>query len=110
MTYTWEILWLDTKDVVDPNGVTLSKAVLEVQFKRVGTDDDSNRFAIGGVAALNTDALESSSFIAFESLTEEQVLNWVTAEIGQNNVDDFDARILAKKERYGKVMTEVPWS
>ena len=70
-TYTWEILSLKRRTVG-----ALSDAVVKVTWKRKGLDDSSNTGTFESV--IKFDAPSTEGFIAYASLTENDVIGWVT--------------------------------
>ena len=74
ITYTWKITGLKTKNVSDDK----QAAVVQTYWKKIGTDADGNEGTFSGATPFTVDPTdESGPFIAFEDLTEEDVLDWI---------------------------------
>lgn len=91
ITYTWEVTSLKTKNVSDDK----QNAVVQTYWKKIGTDssnlDDNGdpvKGEFSGATPFTVDPTDDSGpFIAFEELTEEDVLDWIkTIVVGQYEV------------------------
>jgi len=80
LTYTWQIE--DMKRNSSDDGV------FKVSYVVWAADAEEKRYSsINGEVNLIPNP-ESESFIAYEDLTENIVLNWVQAEVNQQEVED----------------------
>lgn len=104
-SYTWKINHLDT--ALSENG--LEKVVKSCRWSVDATDGESTSVSTYGYA--NFTAPETDSFVAYDSLTEQQVLDWVWA----NGVDkaltekSLDDQIDAIKNPPIKILRN-PWA
>jgi hypothetical protein len=115
LTYTWKITSLKKKDEVNSEGATLTGAIVQTYWEVEGTDESGNKGTFSGATPFTAQNVPAGSFVAFEELTEENVIGWV-----QNVVDNdptykshIDERI--QKQIDVEVETEVteadlPWS
>lgn len=80
LTYTWTVE--DMKRNFDDGGV------FKVSYVVWAADAEEKRYSsINGEVNLTPNP-ESESFVAYEDLTENAVLNWVLAEVNQQEVED----------------------
>ena len=116
ITYTWEVTSLKTKNVSDDK----QNAVVQTYWKKIGTDSsnlDNNgdpvKGEFSGATPFTVDPTDDSGpFIAFEELTEEDVLAWIkTIVVGQYEVhvneqikQQIDQKINPVKE------ASMPWA
>lgn len=102
-TYTWSIVNIKrTNDI--------NKGVTSVQYK-VALQDGDNSLATE-LHARFTPNPDSADFIAFESLSESDVVDWVKAQLGENGVSDLE-RLLAEaltRKLHPETVSEIPWS
>jgi len=110
MTYTWSIIKLKTRDVVNAEGVTLSDAVVSVQWIKTGVDDDGNGAQVVGWFEPSADNVGASDFVAFTDLTESAVAAWVEAGIDPDLNEAYNNKILEKIKEQAAVERAVPWS
>jgi hypothetical protein len=74
ITYTWKITGLKTKDVAEDKPA----AIVQTYWQKIGTDSDGNEGTFSGATPFTVDPSdESGPFVAFEDLTEENVLDWI---------------------------------
>ena len=84
ITYTWTITNMSVLQTPEPN------FVVDARWLCSGTDGTN-------VAELDGDSTftqqEGPTFVPYASLTEAIVLEWVTAELGENGVSSVEACI-----------------
>ena len=106
-TYTWEIIGLKRRTVG-----ALSDAIVKVTYRRKGVDDSSNTGTYESV--IKFDAPSTEGFIAYASLTENNVIDWVTDIIEDDEVDWIKILIDRKIAELIDIPTEItsdfPWS
>ena len=106
-TYTWEIIGLKRRTVG-----ALSDAVVQVTYRRKGVDDSSNTGTSDGI--IKFDNPSSSGFIAYASLTEADVVGWVTTVLSAGHIASLKERIDRQIAELVNTPTEVtsnfPWS
>lgn len=77
-TLTYKINRLKVKDQVNADGETLRNAVVQTYWTVTGTDEQGHTAEFAGATPFTAENVPAGSFTAFESLTEETVLGWVT--------------------------------
>ena len=106
-TYTWEIIGLKRRTVG-----ALSDAVVQVTWRRKGIDDSLNVGDVMGTYIFDNPSTEG--FIAYASLTENNVIGWVTDIIEDDEVDWIKILIDRKIAELIDIPTEItsdfPWS
>ena len=108
ITYSFEIVRLKT---VDTDSHT--KVVKQIEYRYKGLDGDTGiSHTVENSIELDTDTIEV--FIDYENLTEETVLQWVSANTHEdiirdwnNSIDIHIARTIT--ERSKTVQTKLPW-
>jgi hypothetical protein len=92
-TYAWTINTLYTKDVTK-DGTTYSDAILRVEATLTGTSE-----SIGSINAesyfdldMNVDNIDSS-FTAYGSVTEANVVSWVEGRVGSTQLAEIKTGI-----------------
>lgn len=78
-TYKWTITMLECV----PNANGLENIVQTIRWKLSG-DDEVNSTEISGVTSIAQP--DPTSFVQYTSLTEEQVVTWLIATIGEEGV------------------------
>ena len=96
ITYTWNCTTVDTY----PTKSDQTDVIFNVHWRLMGVDDTENE-NVGdsyGVASLDTEDL--STFTAFADITEADVIGWVEAALGEDQVaalkTSIDAQIAEK--------------
>jgi hypothetical protein len=78
ITYTWKITGLKTKDVSEEKPA----AIVQTYWQKIGTDTNGNQGTFSGATPFTVDPSDDSGpFIAFEDLTEENVLDWIKSVV-----------------------------
>ena len=106
-TYTWEITGLKRRTVG-----ALSDAVVKVTWNRKGVDSSSNTAIIGGVCLFDEPSTEG--FTAYASLTEANVLGWITDIITDDEIAaikvTIDRNIAELVNTPTEITSSFPWS
>ena len=92
ITYTWNCTTVDTY----PTKSDQADVIFNVHWRLMGVDDTENE-NVGdsyGVASLDTEDL--STFTAFADITEANVISWVEAALGEDQVTALKASIDAQ--------------
>ena len=110
MNYSWQILKLSTRDQINTDGTVLSNAVVQIKWKRSGIDGDGNTAFVLGYTNLTAEDVPEGSFVPFESLTEETVVNWLESAISSQRLKEFNDKIQNKIYQLSTVDRELPWS
>lgn len=109
ITYTWEVSSLKVKDVSD----TRPNAVVQTYWKKIGTDENGNSGTFSGATPFTLDPNDDSGpFIAFEDLTEEDVLTWIKSvvvggyevHVNEKIQEQIDQKIIPVSEK------TLPWA
>jgi hypothetical protein len=89
ITYTWNCTTVDTYPTKDDK----ADVIFNVHWRLTGADDteDKNAADSFGVASLDTEDL--STFTAFADITEADVIGWVEAALGEEQVASIKAGI-----------------
>lgn len=97
-TFTWSIAQLERN--TSDNGVVIA------HWRCEGVDGDNSTGAYGTVSF--TPDPTADDFIAFDALTEADVLGWVNAEVSK---EDTEASLQAQLDEMANPTTEVgmPW-
>ena len=109
MTYTWQVINLITRTELSSDGVSLPEAVVNIHWRRVGVDDNSNTASVNGYAPLETTGVLAADFISFNDLTEENVTTWLNSVLA-DKIDSYNTKIVAKIAKSGETTKAVPWS
>lgn len=84
ITYTWKITGIKVQDQ-GPN----TNAVVQTYWTKTGQDPEGNSGTFSGATPFNAANVPPESFIPFNQLTEEIVINWVKSFI----VDHYEKHI-----------------
>ena len=98
-TFNWSIAQLERN--TSDNGVIIA------HWRCTGVDGDNSTGAYGTTSF--TPDPQADDFIAFDALTEADVLGWVHAEVSQ---EDTEASLQAKLDEMANPTTDVgmPWA
>lgn len=115
MTYTWKITGLQKKDQVNSEGATLEGAVVQTYWEMVGTDENGDTAKFSGATPFSAADVPAGSFVAFEELTEANVLAWVQNVVNNDTVylAHIEERIrneIDKDSISDIAQTSLPWS
>jgi hypothetical protein len=107
ITYTWKITGMKVQDL--PNK---PKAVVQTYWKKTGTDENSIEGEFTGATPFTVDPTdESGTFIAFEELTEQDVIDWVKSVVVGSyeiHVDSIIQKTINGK-KFPVVEETLPW-
>jgi len=108
ITYTWKVT-----SVKKGNVDSLSDVVLNVRWEKKGVDGDGNEGKFQGATPFA--APHESSFVPYNELTEEIVLNWVKAVVVDSYEEHVNGQIQKQIDALKNPVTEVsdndlPWS
>lgn len=96
ISYSWKLTSLKKRNVDNLNGV-----VFQTYWQKIGTDEDGNIGIFQGATPFDPAKVDANSFISFEQLTEETVLNWIKAVVigsYEENVNSEIARQIEEKK------------
>tara|TARA_B100000427_G_scaffold63532_1_gene50226 strand:+ start:1773 stop:2096 length:324 start_codon:yes stop_codon:yes gene_type:complete len=107
MVLTWKITSLDT--IKSQN--SLSDIVYNIGWKLIGSKSGFTYEKTGQAVHLSTP--ESSSFVAYNSLTESQVVTWLKAFLGSTEVTAIETEVTTEVDALIDANTEsnkaLPW-
>ena len=115
MTYTWKITGLQKRDQVNSEGATLAGAVVQTYWEMEGTDEQGEKAKFSGATPFSAADVAAGSFVAFEELTEANVLAWVqnVVENDPTYAAHIEGRIrndIDKASISDIAQTSLPWS
>lgn len=115
MTYTWKITGLQKRDQVNSEGATLAGAVVQTYWEMEGTDENGDKAKFSGATPFSAADVAAGSFVAFEELTEANVLAWVqnVVENDPTYAAHIEGRIrneIDKSSVSDIAQTSLPWS
>lgn len=84
--YTWTVTNLYTMQQPDPN------YVVNVLWDLTGVDGEYTALLSGNTVF---DSSQSSSFIPYDQLTNDIVIGWVQADLGEAGIANFEASVQA---------------
>ena len=79
ITYTWKMKEIRVMDETNSEGKVLKDAVVRTMWRKIGTDDDGVEGDFMGATPLTAANVPEGDFKALNTLTEEQVLEWIKA-------------------------------
>ena len=77
ITYTWKITGIERYATHE----SLSNVVVAVHWRLEASDANNNYGCHWGVQQLDLSRMDAENFVSFESLTEEQVIQWAINDI-----------------------------
>ena len=111
ITYTWEVTGLKVKnEVID--GVTYENAVCQTYWRKTGTDENGNAGSFSGATPFTLDPTDGSGpFIAYDDLTEADIITWIKAVVVGDYENHVNARIQEQIDQIVNPVTEptLPW-
>ena len=107
ITYEWKLTSIKTKDVEDKTNV-----VFQTYWTLTGTDEEGNIGTFSGVTPLDLNSLKEGTFVAFEDLTEEMIIEWIKSKI-KDSYEDHVLTVIQRSINNSKEKaistTEFPW-
>ena len=107
ITYTWAVTGLKKKD--EGNN---KDAVVQTYWTKTGTDDDDNTGVFAGATPFTS--VNASAFVAFDELTEANVLTWIkdVADVDGPYKDHINAQIQKQIDEAitPVVDADMPWA
>ena len=115
LEYTWKLTGLKRQ-----SNETIDSAVVGTNWKLTGTDEDGYQGTFTGATPFELHTINTGSFIAYESLTEELVLGWVKEVVsGSNRTSNYMTHIngqILKEIQHNKypkadiAENDMPWA
>lgn len=110
INYVWEIVNMETKDETNESGDVLQNSVVRVTWKRVGTDTDGVTHSFLGSSWFTSVDKSTDSFVNFFSLTEDQVVGWLTDKLTDGEILKIDNIIERRIDKKNTIVRQAPWS
>ena len=88
-TYTWTIAALDCSNTDD----AFPAKVITAHWRLDGEFLSGGQFSAGVYGTVSFEEPEADSFVPFDQLTEEQVIGWLEAALGDEQVAEYKANI-----------------
>lgn len=104
--YTWRVSRVRVRDISEDRKNT----VVQTYWEKTGTDELGNTGTFTGVTPFTVDAT-AESFVPFDQLTEEIVLDWIKQQVVGNYQDRVDTIIQEQILEKQQSITEpqLPW-
>ena len=92
ITYTWDCKTVDTY----PTKSDKTDVIFNVHWRLNGVDDTEDENAADSYGVVSLDTEDLSTFTAFADITEADVIGWVEAALGEEQVTALKASIDAQ--------------
>ena len=92
ITYTWNCTTVDTY----PTKSDQTDVIFNVHWRLMGVDDTENENVGDSYGVVSLDTEDLSTFTAFADITEANVISWVEAALGEDQVTALKASIDAQ--------------
>jgi hypothetical protein len=76
LTYNWKLTGLKKQNTND-----LTHVIIGTQWRLEGTDEEGYVGNFAGGTPFELDTLDTGSFVSYEQLTEEIILDWIKNEV-----------------------------
>jgi hypothetical protein len=113
LTYKYEVTGLKVRDE-EVGNETNTNAVVQTYWKLTGTDEDGNEGTFSGATPFTSTTMpEGDTFVPFDELTEEMVIDWIADVVNGNagykqHIDDQIMKQINEKIRPVTEPT-LPW-
>ena len=97
LTLVYSVTGLKVRDEVNTDGDTNANAVVQTYWKVVGTDEAGQTADWAGATPFTAANVPAGSFAAFDTLTEDNVLAWITAVVEGDA--QYKAHIIGQLEK-----------
>jgi hypothetical protein len=101
MTYTWKIVEVGTKNAVNNENEVLEDAIVEVTWKKIGTNISGDSAVYVGTTALDPASTSAASFITYEDVTSSNIVDWLEATITDGEMERINNAIANKIAKLG---------
>ena len=99
MNYTWRIDTVGTRNQVNHEGATLTDAIVEIRWVKVGTDDDGNVGEYVSTTHVDATTTPAADFIAYSDLTKSNLVSWIESSIPADEMNTINQAIARKIEK-----------
>lgn len=104
--YTWKIHSITKKTIQETSDV-----VFNVVWEKFGLDDDGYSGSVKSSVTFEIDEIDTSSFVTYDQLTEEIVVNWVKNLVGNSPNYYIEQEIEKARSHWMQVDEEhLPWN
>ena len=103
-TYSWKVTSVKVMDE-DSN----KNAVVQTLWKKTGTDENGNTGEYSGAAPFTSKNVPQNDFIAFESLTEAKVIEWIQGAVSKGYEEHINQMIERQIVHKNGNNVKMPW-
>jgi hypothetical protein len=104
ITYTWAVTSLKTRN----EGSNLN-AVVQTYWKKTGTDENGVTGEFSGATPFTSTTMpEGSTFVPFEQLTEETVIEWIKDVVVGSYEEHVNGQIAKQIDEKTNAIVEAP--
>lgn len=104
VNYTWEITGMRK----NPSVEGMEDVITSVSFLYSGVNEDNITGSFSGAVTFPTP--DSENFIAFDEVTKENVVSWITEQYSQSAMQDSITKEIQDKVNPPEVDCDLPWS
>lgn len=101
ITYTWAVTGI--KNNAD-------QSVVQTYWTKTGTDSDGNVGTFSGATPFDNADPSADGYIAFDNLTEADVLGWIQAVVVDGYEDHVNGQIQKQIDSLVVVDADMPWA
>jgi hypothetical protein len=98
-TYVWKVIEIGTKNAVNNDNEVLNDAIVEVTWKKIGTDINGNFAAYVGTTDLDPTSTTAAAFVALDDVTSSMIVDWLESTISTKEMGIIDDKIAKKIEK-----------
>jgi hypothetical protein len=106
--YSWKITGLKTQDFEGK-----PSAIVQTYWQKIGTDENGNRGTFSGATPFTFDSTDlNGPFIAFNQLTEQDVINWIQTIVVGSYEEHVNGKIQEQiKQKITPIIdAQLPWA
>jgi hypothetical protein len=104
ITYTWKVTGIKVKD----EGAN-KNAIVQTYWKKIGTDENGNVGEFSGATPFTSANVPDGQFVAFEALTEANVIAWVQSVVTGSYEEHVNEQIAKQLAKSDPVEIKMPW-
>lgn len=107
ITYSWKVKGVKGKNV---NG--MENVIVQTYWEKTGTDENGNTGTFSGATPFHESDVSPETFIEFENLTEETVLNWIKSVVVGSYEEHVNKQIQKQIDEKINAISDVdmPWA
>ncbi len=107
IVYAWKVTSIKVTEINDTQNV-----VVYAYWEKTGKDEEGNEGTFyGGTSFSTNNALEGSTFIPFDELTETEVIEWIKASIAdgyEQHINEQINKLIFEKKNI-LIEKSLPW-